>query len=328
MHASIAGRVLIGVLPSFSCAFVPVVVQAQGYPARAVRIIIPVAPGGATDILTRTLATRLTTVWRQQVLADNRPGGGSNVAFEAAAKAPADGYTILMAQPPLAVNATLYRKLAYDALRDFDAVVLVATSTNVLVSHPSIPVRSVEELIALAKRRPGQLTYASSGNGTTPHLSGELFKHVAGIDLVHIPYKGAGPAINDLLGGHVALAFVTLTSVAPHIKANRLRALALTSAKRSALMPELGTFYEAGWRQIDVSGWYGIVSPAGTPREAIARLNADVAAALTHPDVAQVLSRVGLEPVAPNSPEDFAAFLRSEIARWAEVVRISGARAD
>ena len=161
-----------GILPAFSCAFVPVSVQAQGYPARAVRIIIPVAPGGATDILTRTLATRLATVWRQQILADNRPGGGSNVAFEAAAKAPADGYTILMAQPPLAANASLYRKLAYDALRDFDPVVLVATSTNVLVSHPSIPVHSLKELIALAKRQPGQLTYASSGNGTTAHLSG------------------------------------------------------------------------------------------------------------------------------------------------------------
>jgi tripartite-type tricarboxylate transporter receptor subunit TctC len=328
MRTSTPRRALVGILPALLCASVPLAAQAQAYPARAVRIIIPVAPGGATDILTRTLAARLATVWRQQVFADNRPGGGSNVAFEAVAKATADGYTILMAQPPLAVNASLYRKLAYDALRDFDPVVLVATSTNVLVSHPSVPVRSVEELIALAKRRPGQLTYASSGNGTTPHLSGELFKHVAGIDLVHIPYKGAGPAINDLLGGHVALAFVTLTSVAPHIRANRLRALALTSAKRSALMPELRTFYEAGWREIDVSGWYGIVSPAGTPREAIARLNADVAAALTHPEVAQALTRFGLEPVAPNSPEDFAAFIRSEISRWAEVVRISGARAD
>jgi tripartite-type tricarboxylate transporter receptor subunit TctC len=328
MRASTGSPALTGIVLALLCASLPAAAQAQGYPARAVRIIIPVAPGGATDILTRTLAVRLQTVWRQQVLADNRPGAGSNVAFEAAAKAPADGYTILMAQPPLAVNASLYRKLAYDALRDFDPVVLVATSTNVLVSHPSVPVRSVEDLIALAKRRPGQLTYASSGNGTTPHLSGELFKHVAKIDLVHVPYKGAGPAINDLLGGHVALAFVTLTSVAPHIKANRLRALALTSAKRSPLMPELGTFYEAGWRQIDVSGWYGIVGPTGLPREAIVRLNADVTAALAHPEIAQALTRFGLEPVAPNSPEDFATFLRSEIARWAEVVKISGARAD
>jgi tripartite-type tricarboxylate transporter receptor subunit TctC len=306
----------------------PQAAGAQDYPARSVRIIIPISPGGATDILTRTLAARLATVWRQQVMVDNRPGGGSNVGFEAAAKSTPDGYTLLMAQPPLAVNASLYRKLAYDAVRDFEPIMLTATSTNVLVVHPSVPVRTISELIALAKRRPGQVTYASSGNGTTPHLSGELFKHLAKIDLVHIPYKGAGPAINDLLGGHVAAAFVTLTSVAPHIRANRLRPIALTSAKRSALMPELGTFAEAGLREIDISGWYGVLAPAGTPKELVARLNGDIGAALAHPDVTQALARFGLEPVAPNSPEEFGAFIRREITRWAEVVKIAGARAD
>jgi tripartite-type tricarboxylate transporter receptor subunit TctC len=316
------------VIVALAAAAASDVALAQPFPVKTVRIVIPVAPGGATDILARTLATRLGSVWRQQVLVDNRPGAGSNVGFETVARAPADGYTLLMAQPPFAVNVSLYRKLAYDPVRDFDPIVLTATSTNVLVTHPSIPARSVAQFIALARRRPGQLTYASAGNGSTPHLSAELLKHIAKIDLVHVPYKGAGPAINDLLGGHVASAFVTLTSVAPQIKARRLRALAVTSAKRSALMPELGTFAEAGLTEIDISGWYAILGPAGTPREAIARVNADILAALAHPEVAQALARFGLEPVAPNSPEELGGFIRREIARWGEVVRISGARAD
>ena len=304
------------------------VAHAQSYPAKTVRFIVPIGAGGATDILTRTLAQRLAVTWGQQVLVDNRPGGGSNVGFEVAAKSPPDGYTLLMAQPPFAVNVSLYKKLAYDPLRDFSPVLLAARSAAALVVHPSVPARTVKELIALAKTRPGQLTYASSGNGTSPHLSGELLKSMAGIQMLHIPYKGAGPAINDLLGGHVALAFVSFTSVVAHLKANRLHAIAITSAKRSALMPELPTFAEAGLPDFVVYGWYGVVAPTGTPRDVIERLNADVAAALAHPDVLKTLSAFGLDPAEPNSPEVFGEFLRSEITRWAKVVKASGAKVD
>ena len=302
--------------------------NAQGYPSKPIRIIVPVATGGATDIVTRAIAQKLTSAWSQQVLVDNRPGGGSNVGFEAAARSPADGYTLLMAQPAFTVNVSLYKKLAYDPMRDFTAITLAATGANVLVVHPSVPAYSLQDFIALAKRKPGQLNYASSGNGTTPHLSGELFNSMAGVKIVHIPYKGAGASVADLLGGHVDLAFVSLSSVVPQLKANRLRALAITSAKRSALMPELPTFAEAGLNGFEVTGWYGLLAPAGTPREIVNRLNAEVTRALATDEMIQALGTFGLEHVAPNSPEEFTAFLQSEISKWAKVVKASGARAD
>jgi tripartite-type tricarboxylate transporter receptor subunit TctC len=300
---------------------------AQTYPAKPVRIIVPVAPGGATDTLTRILAQSLTTHWSQQVLVENRPGAGSNVAFEAVAKAPADGYTLLMAQLPLAANVSLYPKLGYDPIRDFSPVVLVAHSSSVLVVHPSVPARSLREMIVLAKAKPGQLTYASSGNGTSPHLSAELLKSMANIDMVHIPYKGAGMVMNDLLGGHVDLAFVSFTSVLPLLKANRLRALAITSAKRSPLMPDLPTFGEAGLSGFVVTGWYGVVAPAGTPRAIVERLNKDIAAVSAHAEVSKALAGQGLDPAEANSPEAFGTFLRSEIDRWGKVIKAAGAKA-
>jgi tripartite-type tricarboxylate transporter receptor subunit TctC len=302
--------------------------QAQPYPARPVRIVVPVATGGATDIVTRALAQRLTPALGQQVLVDNRPGGGSNVGFEIAAKSPADGYTLLMAQPAFTVNVSLYKKLAYDPLRDFTAITLAATGANVLVVHPSVPAYTLKDFIALAKANPGRLNYASSGNGTTPHLSGELFNSMAGVKIIHIPYKGAGASVTDLLGGHVDLAFLSLSSVVPQLKANRLRALAITSAKRSALMPQLPTFAEAGLPGYEVTGWYGLVAPAGTPRDIVNRLHADITKALARDDVMQVLAASGLESVAPNTPEEFTAFLEAEISKWAKVVKASGARAD
>lgn len=301
---------------------------AQIYPAKPVRFVVPVAPGGATDILTRTLAQRLASTWGQQVLVDNRPGGGSNVGFEIAAQAPADGYTLLMAQPAFTVNVSLYKKLAYDPLRDFSAITLVATGANVLVIHPSVPAHTLKEFIALAKAKPGQLNYASSGNGSTPHLSGELFKTMAGVAITHIPYKGAGASVTDLLGGHVDLAFLSLSSVVPQLKAKRLRALAITSARRSALMPDLPTFAEAGLKGYEVTGWYGVLSRTGTPKEIISRLHADITRALALPDVVQTLASFGLEPAPANSPEEFTVFLRTEITKWANVVKMSGAKAD
>ena len=298
------------------------------YPSKPVRIIVPVGAGGATDILSRTLGQRLSATWGQQVVVDNRPGGGSNIGFELAAKAPADGHTLLMAQPAFTVNVSLYRKLGYDPLRDFSAVTLAAEGANVLVVHPSVPARTLKDLVALAKAKPGALSYASSGNGTTPHLSGELFKSMAGVSIVHIPYKGAGASVTDLMGGHVDLAFVSLSSVVPQLKAKKLRALAITSAKRSGLMPDLPTFAEAGLRGYEVTGWYGVLVPAGTSREIIDRLHADITKALTQPDVVQALSAFGLEAAAPNSPEAFTDFLRAEISKWAKVVKASGAKAD
>jgi tripartite-type tricarboxylate transporter receptor subunit TctC len=301
---------------------------AQSYPARAVRIIVPVGTGGATDILTRALGQRLGAVWGQQVIVDNRPGGGSNVGFEVAAKSAADGYTLLMAQPAFTVNVSLYRKLAYDPLRDFAAVTLAATGANVLVVHPSVPAQTLKEFIALAKARPGELSYSSSGNGTTPHLSGELFKSMAGVNILHVPYKGAGAAVTDLMGGHVDASFVSLSAAIPQLKSRKLKALAVTSARRSALMPELPTFAEGGLRGYDVTGWYGVMAPGGTPKEIIERLNADIGRALASPEVIQTLGGFGLEPVAKNTPEEFTAFLRAEISKWAKVVKASGAKAD
>jgi tripartite-type tricarboxylate transporter receptor subunit TctC len=226
------------------------------------------------------------------------------------------------------VNVSLYKKLAYDPMRDFTAVTLAATGANVLVVHPSVPAYSLKDFIALAKSKPGQLNYASSGNGTTPHLSGELFNAMAGVKLVHIPYKGAGASVTDLLGGHVDLAFVSLSSVTPQLKANRLRALGITSAKRSPLMPELPTFAEAGLKGYEVTGWYGVLAPAGTPREIVARLFADISRVLGADEMIQSLNTFGLEPAASASPEEFTAFLQAEISRWAKVVKASGAKAD
>ena len=313
-----------GIFAVLFCAFS----NAQGYPAKTVRVVVPVATGGATDILTRALALRLANTWGQQVLVDNRPGGGSNVGFEVAAKSPADGYTLLMAQPAFTVNVSLYKKLGYDPLRDFAAITLAATGANVLVVHPSVPAYTLKDFIALAKARPGQLNYASSGNGTTPHLSGELFNAMAGVKIVHIPYKGAGASVVDLLGGHVDLAFVSLSSVAPQLQAKKLRALAITSAKRSALMPELPTFDEAGLKGYEVTGWYGVLAPAGTPREIVSRLHTDITRALALGEMVQSLNAFGLEPAPSNSPEEFTAFLQAEISKWAKVVKASGAKAD
>jgi tripartite-type tricarboxylate transporter receptor subunit TctC len=306
-------------------ALVPQVLNAQDYPVKPVRIIVPVGPGGATDILTRALAQRLATVWNQQVVVDNRPGGGSNIGFEVAARAPADGYTLLMAQPAFTVNVSLYKKLAYEPLRDFSPITLAATSANVLVVHPSVPARSLQELIALAKARPGQLSYGSAGNGTTPHLSGELFKSMSGIDIQHIPYKGGGQAVANVLGGHVDMAFSSLASLAPQIKAQRLRALAVTSPKRSALMPNLPTFGEAGLAGFSVTGWFGVVAPSGIQSEIVARLHTDITRSLNEPELMKALVSAGVEPATSQTPREFAAFLQAEIEKWAKVVKASGA---
>lgn len=300
----------------------------EAYPAKPVRIIVPVGAGGATDIVARALGQRLAATWNQQVVVENRAGGGSNIGFEVASKAAADGYTLLLAQPAFTVNVSLYKKLLYDPIRDFSAVTLVGTGASVLVVHPSLAVHSLKELIALARTKPGRLTFASSGNGTTPHLSGELLKAMAGIDIQHVPYKGAAQAATDLLGGHVDMAFVSLASVVPQLKAEKLRALAVTSEKRSAVMPALPTFAEAGLPGYEVIGWFGVLAPAGAPRNIVNRLHADVKGALADSELVQTLGASGIEPAVSESPEAFTAFLRAEIGKWAKVVKASGAKAE
>jgi tripartite-type tricarboxylate transporter receptor subunit TctC len=302
---------------------------AQDYPSRAIRFVVGFTPGGPSDLLTRTIGQKLSERLGQPVVADNRPGAGGNLAGDIVAKAPPDGYTLLMANNAiLATNASLYRSLPYDPVKDLAPIILVGAQPNVLVVNPALPARSVAELIALAKATPGGLNYASSGNGAAPHLTAELFKTVAHVDLVHIAYKGAGPAIADLIAGQgVQLSFATSVSVMPYIQSGQLRALAVTTATRSPLLPELPTLAEAGVPDVVSTSWHGIVTTAGTPPAIIDRLNREIARILTLDDVRRTLTTQGVDIVG-GSPQDFAAYIQAEIPKWAEIVRISGARAD
>ncbi len=300
---------------------------AQTYPVKPVRIVVPVAAGGPTDILTRTLSQKFAEAWNQQVVVENRAGGGSNIAFEFVAKSAPDGYTMLMAQPAFTVNVSLYKNLAYDPLRDFVTVSLATTYPLVLVSHPSVPARTIKELVALATTKPGRLNIASSGNGTTTHLAAEWFNTLAGIRLTHIPYKGAAPATIDLLGGHTDVSFASPPPVLTAIAQRRLNALAMTGATRHPLLPSVPTFSESGFPEFVVMGWYGLVAPAGTPREVVNIVRAEVVKALAASDTKERVQALGLDPVG-STPEQFTALLKDEVARWAKVVKASGAKPD
>ena len=308
----------------FLFALLPLATAAQsGYPSKPVRFIVPSAAGGGTDITARAVAQQLSEALGQQFVVDNRPGAGQMIGIELAAKSVPDGYTLLMAASTLAINPIMYKKVAYDPVHDFTPVTQAASLPNVLVVHPSLPVKTVSELIALAKQRPGQINYASAGNGTSPQMSIELLKSMAGIDLVHIPYKGTMPGVVDLLGGQVSVMALNVLTALPHIKAGRLRALAVTSAKRSEALPDIPTIAEAGLAGYESSQWYGVLAPAGTPREIVARLNVEIVRALRLPDVKQRLAADGAEPVG-SSPEEFAAFIKSEIEKWARVAKAAG----
>ena len=314
----VAASALVGAAP----------VQAQGqYPGKPLRLIVPFPPGGGTDTLARILGQKLADVLGQQVIIDNRPGAGTNIGAELAAKAPPDGYTVLMGNIAHAINVTLYSKLAYDLVRDFTPVTLLASTPNILVVHPSLPVKSVKELIALSRARPGQLDYASSGGGSSAHLAAELFSNMAGVKMTHVPYKGGGPAVIALLGGQCSVGFATTPSVVVHIKSGKLRGLAVTTAQRSHSTPELPTISEAGVAGYEAGTWYGLLVPAGTPKEIVARLHAEATKLLKLPEVRERLDATGFEPIG-NTPEQFAAYIRSEIEKWAKVVKASGARAD
>jgi len=279
-------------------------------------------------MLARTVGNHLAERWGQSVVIDNRSGAGGTIAGELAARAAPDGYTLMMGTiAATATNVSLVRKLPYDPLRDFAPITLVAEQPLMLMVHPSVPVRSVEELIQLARAKPGQLTFASAGNGTGGHLSAELFRMMTGVDMVHVPYKGIAPALTDTISGQVTMSFSSLISGAPHVKIGRLRALAVTSARRSAAMPEVPTLAEAGVKGYASSTWYGLLAPRGTPRAIVLRLNTEVVALLKRPDVRERLLADGAEPIG-NTPGEFGAFIKAEIERWAKVIRAAGIRAD
>ncbi len=299
----------------------------DAYPSKPVRFIVPSAAGGGTDIVTRAVAQKLAESLGQQFLVENRPGAGQMIGIEAAARAPADGYTLLMAASTLAINPIMYKKVSYDPVRDFAPITQAASVPNVLVVNPSLPVRSVAALIALAKQRPGEIAYASAGIGTSPQMSVELLKSMAGIDLVHVPYKGTSPGVIDLLAGQVSVMTPNVLTALPYIKAGRLRALAVTSARRSAALPEVPTMAEAGLPGYESSQWYGVLAPAGTPRDIVIRLNAEIVRALQAADVRGRLAADGAEPVG-GSPAEFAALIKSEISKWAKVAAAAGIRPE
>lgn len=294
--------------------------QAQEYPVKPIRIVVPSSPGGGTDILARQLSVKLTERWGQQVIIDNRPGAGQMIGISLVAKSPPDGYTLVMTATPLAINTVLYKKVPYDPIRDFAPVTQVAAMPNLLVTHPTLPVRSLKQMIALAKSRPGELAYASSGIGTGPHLSMELFNHMAGIKLEHVPYKGTGPALIDTMSGHVQLLMSTLLPPLPHLKTGRLRALGVTSVKRVSSLPDVPTVAEGGVAGYEVVGWYGIAAPAGTPQPVVAKLQTDISAILHAPELRDKLAAEGAEAVG-SKPEEFGAFIKSEIDKWGKVVK-------
>jgi tripartite-type tricarboxylate transporter receptor subunit TctC len=293
---------------------------AQDFPSRALRIVVPYVPGGSTDIVARTLAARMGENIGQQIVVDNRGGGATIPATEGIVKAPADGYTMMLANIALGANPSLFRKLPYDAERDLAPVSLVAIMPTVLVVHPSIPARNVKSLIALAKSRPGAMNYGSAGNGSVNHLTMEVFRATAGIDLVHIPYKGGGPAFIDLMGGQLSAMFATIVATSHHIKAGRLIALGVSSSKRSSVLPDVPTVAEAGLPGFDVLEWQILVAPARTPPAVLERLNSEVVKVLQHPEARERIVGLGAEPIG-SSTRDAAAFLKTELARWAKVAK-------
>ena len=302
--------------------------QAQGYPAKPVRIIVPFAAGGGTDIVARTVGAKLGEGLRQTVIVDNRAGAAGAIGTELAAKSAPDGYTLLMgSNGPIAISPGLHAKLPYDTLRDFSPVALITTMPFLVVVHPALPVRSVKELVALAKARPGQLNYASPGSGSSTHLAMELFKSMTRIDIVHVPYKGVAPAATDLISGQVQLAMGDLNTLMPHVKSGKMRALAITGATRSALLPDMPTINEAGVPGYEASGWFGILAPAGTPQEIVRRLNGEIVKGLASGDLRQRLAGLGGE-VAGGTPEQFAVHLRREIDKWGKLIHAIGLKPE
>ncbi|TMH62782.1 MAG: tripartite tricarboxylate transporter substrate binding protein [Betaproteobacteria bacterium] len=300
---------------------------AQGYPNRALRLVVPFPPGGTSDILARTIGARLSESFGQPVVIDNRPGAGGNIAAEHVAKSTPDGYTLIMGTSSLAISQSLYRKLNYDLVRDFAPITQAVNYANLLVVHPSTGFSSMNDLVAAARAKPGALSYGTAGNGTPPHMTGELFKSYTGVDLQHIPYKGGAPAIADLIAGQIPVMFDNVPPLLPHVRSGRIKALAVTSLGRVAVLPEVPSLHELGLKEFDAVGWNGLLAPAATPRDIVSRVHAEVVRILRLPEVRESLTAQGADIVG-NTPEQFAAWIRVEVKKWAEVIRVSGAKVD
>jgi len=299
----------------------------QAYPNKPIRLVVGFTPGGGVDINARLLAPKVSEYLGQQVIVENRPGAGTNIANEHVAKSAPDGYTLLINTAAVAINMSLYKKVPFDTLRDFAAVSIFSMSPNILVVHASVPAKNVKELIALARSKPGGLNFSSAGSGTTQHLSGELFKVRTKTDMVHVPYKGSAPSMTALISGEVSLSFANIPAISGHVKSGRLRPIANLGPTRSAQLPDVPTMKEAGVNGVEVVVWYGVLAPANTPREIINALAGAIRKAAQAPETRQRLLDQGAEPVG-NSPEEFAKLLREEVTRWAEIVKISGAKVD
>jgi len=300
----------------------------QSFPSRPVRFVVPFAPGGSTDTLSRTIGVKLADALGHQVVVDNRPGANGDIGMMIAAKAPPDGHTIVLGYiANLAIAPSLYAKMPYDPVKDYAPITQPASSPNVLTAHPSVQAKTLQELIALAKAKPGQVSFASAGVASVGHLTGELINNLAGIRMTHVPYKGSGQAVTDILGGHVQVMFSGFSSTLHHIKAGKLRALAVTGPKRSNALPEVRTIAEQGFPGVEATAWYGILAPAGTPRPVVARLHGEIVKILKLPDVTQKLEGLGFEIVG-STPEQLGAYMRSEIKKWEKVVKASGAKPD
>jgi tripartite-type tricarboxylate transporter receptor subunit TctC len=316
-------RALLAIL---SVAFALHAYGQDAWPTRPVRMILPFPPGGGTDILGRLIAERLSAGIGQPVVTENRGGAGGNVGAEAAARSAPDGYTIVLVAPSLAISPTLYSKINYDPVKDFAPISLVATVPNVMVTQPSLP-GQLQEFIAFVKAKPGALNFGSGGAGTSNHLAGELFNIVTGARLVHVPYKGVNLAMQDVLAGNVHLVFIGIPAAAPHIKAAKLRALAVVAPQRSSALPDVPTVAEAGLKDFEVTTWYGILAPAGTPQPVVRRLNAELVKIMHAPEMKEKLTATGTEPLT-STPEEFAAYIKREIAKWGDVIRKAGVKAD
>ena len=322
MHRQTLTALLLGAI-----LITPLTAAAQQYPTKAIRFVVPFAPGGGTDIIGRVVAQALNDALGQPVVVDNRGGAGSTLGTEIVAKSPADGYTILFGNISLAFNATLYTKLRYDTIRDLAPISLSAVQPNILVIHPGLPAKNLKEFIELARANPGKYNYASAGTGSGTHLAAELLKLQTKIDIVHVPYKGTGPALTDLLGGQIYMMVSTFASALPHVKSGRMRALGVTTVKRSPAAPDVPTLIEGGVAGYDYSTWYGLLAPAGTPKPIIDMLNATNRKVLARDDIKQKLESQGVDPIV-NTPAEFSAYMKSETEKWGKVVKATGAKAE